>query len=75
LSGDRLISTQSIPNQPSAHPGAANAREPIPRASWEYGCSISAMVSTFVDDEKEESRESFVQSVGGRDLAHILAFT
>jgi hypothetical protein len=71
LSGDQLISTQSIPNQPSAHPGAANAREPIPLASWEYGCPIGAMASTFVDDEKEESRESVVQLVGGRDLAHI----
>jgi hypothetical protein len=29
----RLISTQSIPNQPSTHPRAANAREPIPHAS------------------------------------------
>jgi hypothetical protein len=29
------------------------------------------MVSTFVDDEKEESRESVVRSVGGRDSAHI----
>jgi hypothetical protein len=33
LSGDQLISTQLIPNQPSAHPRAANAREPIPHAS------------------------------------------
>jgi hypothetical protein len=29
----RLISTQSIPIQPSAHPRAANAGEPIPHAS------------------------------------------
>jgi hypothetical protein len=29
----RLISTQSIPNQPSAHTRATNAREPIPHAS------------------------------------------
>ncbi len=54
LSGDQLISTQSIPIRPlgqsvhvywlaewpdylapSTHPGAANAREPIPCASWE----------------------------------------
>jgi hypothetical protein len=29
----RLIFTQSIPYQPSAHPRAANAQEPIPHAS------------------------------------------
>jgi hypothetical protein len=30
-----LISTQSISNQPSTHPRAANAQHPIPHASWE----------------------------------------
>jgi hypothetical protein len=29
----RLISTQSIQNQPSSHPGVANAQEPILHAS------------------------------------------
>jgi hypothetical protein len=29
----RLISTQSIPNQPSAHHRAANTQEPIPHAT------------------------------------------
>ena len=48
MSGDQLISAQSIPNQPSAHPRAANAWEPIPHASWELGCTTSAMVSTFI---------------------------
>ncbi len=48
LTGDQLISTQSIPNQPSAHPRVANAREPIPHVSWEFGCTIGAMVSTFI---------------------------
>jgi hypothetical protein len=45
----RLISTQLIPNQPSALHRAANAREPIPHVSEEYGCAIGAMVSTFID--------------------------
>jgi hypothetical protein len=37
-----------IPNQPSAHPRVANAQEPIPHVSWELGCAIGAMVSTFI---------------------------
>jgi hypothetical protein len=48
LSGDQLISNQSIPNQPSAHPRVANAWEPILHASWELGYAIVAMVSTFI---------------------------
>jgi hypothetical protein len=35
LKADQLISTQSFPNQPSAHPRATNTWEPIPHASWE----------------------------------------
>jgi hypothetical protein len=48
LSGDQLISTQLIPNQLSAHPRSANTQQPIPHASWELGCAIGAMVSTFI---------------------------
>ncbi len=48
MSGDQLISTQSIPNQPSAHPRVANAREPILHASWEIGCTTSTMVCMII---------------------------
>ncbi len=48
MSRDQLVSTQSIPKQPSAHSRAANARKPIPHASWELGCAIGAMVSLFI---------------------------
>jgi hypothetical protein len=48
LSGDQLISTQLIPNQPSTHPIVANAQEPILHASWELGCAIGTMVSMFI---------------------------
>ena len=54
LSGDHLISTQSIPNLPSGHPRAEKGPEPIPHVSWEWGCAIGAMVIMFIEHEKEE---------------------
>ncbi len=43
-----MISPQSIPNQPSAHPRVANAWEPILHASWKLDCAFGAMVSLFI---------------------------
>jgi hypothetical protein len=54
LSGDHFISTQLIPNHLFAHPRAEKELEPIPHALGEKGCAISAMVNTFMNDEKRK---------------------
>jgi len=54
LSGDRFISSQSIPNLPSGYPSAEKGPEPIPHVSWERGYAIGTMVIMFIDDEKED---------------------
>jgi hypothetical protein len=41
---EKMMTKKSIPNLLSAHPRAEKAPEPIPHASWEYGCAIGAMV-------------------------------
>jgi hypothetical protein len=43
---EKMTTKKSIPNLLSAHPRAEKAPEPIPHASWEQGCAISAMVRT-----------------------------
>ena len=45
LSGDHLISTQSIPRQRSDNPRGRKASEPDLHASWEHDCTIPSAVA------------------------------
>ena len=71
LSGDRLISTQSIPHLKSDDPRRKKASEHDPHGSWEHGCAIAAVVAMIHVDNIDDRKGSVDQSIREGGSAHV----
>jgi hypothetical protein len=74
LSGDHLISTQSIPHQYSDDPRRKKASKHDPHGSWEHGCTIAAVVAMIHVDDSDGSVDQSIHDGGSAHVTCTLFF-